>query len=189
MLKSAQATNGNWRLSMLLAIVVATGCSDRHNTMPIPQMEKETHANLSSEVPEIVVVGGRTERHGDHAYHISELVLLNPLATPVYYYGYRMDSWVTRPPAGEISPFYARQIKTADDPAWHEEITGWCGTGAGMMVVPPNHAGRFTAMVRMPVLSARVGIVCSWEDANGNQHEEEIWSKDFIGASGHSQKF
>jgi hypothetical protein len=173
---------------MLFAIAIASGCSDSHNTMPIPQMQAKLGATFSGDTPEVVVVGGRAERHGDHTYHVAELVLVNHLAVPISYHGYRMDSWQTRPPAGKINPLYSREIKTTDDSGWHAEITGWCGTGADTMIVPPKHAGRFDARIEMPALSAKVGFVCSWHDANGKQHEEKVWSEDFIGTTPHPQK-
>jgi thiol-disulfide isomerase/thioredoxin len=164
--------------------MVFPGCRDTHNTMTIQQIENQLETQLSSDapltVPELCVLGSRTSHHGDRSFLVADLVLVNPLSVPLTYYGYRMDSWSTRPPAGEISPLYSTQLKDADNSEWQNGFNGWCGTGAATMVVPPKYAGRFDAQIELPVLAARIGVECSWKTSDGQTRQEEVWTREIV---------
>jgi hypothetical protein len=168
-------------LFLSLSILLIPGCANEHNTVSVSQVEKKLGTKFVNEglTPQIVLIGHSREKRVNHEYYIAELVLVNTLDVPIQYYGYRMDSWDKRPPTGEISPFSKLEVKTAENPVWHDvTLTMECGTGRGTMAVPPKRAGRFKTLIQLPVLSARVGFHCSWVDSTGKQQEMQIWSEE-----------
>ena len=167
---------------MLLVLGVARVITtDQHNTLPINQVEKKLAVSFSCREPELVLVGKRSHSSGGHIFRYADLLLVNPMNVPIEYKGYRMDSWQTRPPVGEISPFYSLQIQTAEDKTWHNGSIGWCGTGAGKMTVPPKHVGRFAVHIDPRGTSAKISLKCSWTDSDGKRNEPEIVSQNLLG--------
>ncbi len=148
-----------------------------HNTLPIRKFEQQIGDITTQRLPKVRVVGHRTEYGGE--CEVIDLVLLNPMDVPITYCGYGMGAWRTRPPSGEIGPLYSTQIKVAEDTNWHNDPNSWlCGNGAGPMIVPPKHAGRFDARVKLPLLSARIGIECEWTSPDGQRRQIDVWSED-----------
>ncbi len=174
------------RLPFTLAIGVCVGIaclaasSDDTNTLPIAKIAETggvavTNAGKGT-TPSIVFVRTRSEALSGGKVIVAELVLVNPLDVPIRYYGYSMDSWQTRPPAGEIHPFCSRRVKEGEE--WKDAVVGKCGTGAADMKVPPKNAGRFEVMIQLPGAVTRVGFGCLWTTADGKKVEQIIWSDD-----------
>ncbi len=162
----------------LLAVtfVFASGMlDDKYNTYSIQQAEKEFKVSLEKETaadaPLLKVIGPRKVPSGDTAI---EVVVVNPLKVPIAYSGYRMDAWTDRPAAGEISPLYGGEIKTAADGKWQPASLGWCGNGADKMLVRPGHAARFYVRPEENAVSQRVIVGYTFKDKNGDEKEEKL---------------
>jgi hypothetical protein len=75
---------------------------------------------------------------------------------------------------GDIEPFYTRQALQGSK--WQKDGLGWCGTGAGKMVVPPGRAGRFNISAS-DAKTFRVGIHCQWTHLTDGPQDGVIWSE------------
>lgn len=149
------------------------------NTLPVVTIAatdgQAVSEALEEDGPTIVHIG-ETQFKTDFAErYLTWFVLVNPLDVSITYHGYRMDSWQTRPPVGEISPFYAVQVKTGDEGQWQDASFGRCGTGVDRMVVKPGHAGRFLAYLPLDESDSKVSFSCSWTE-NGTTVSEVICS-------------
>ncbi len=171
-------------LSLAIVVCVGIAClassSDDTNTLPIAKIAETTGVAVTDvgtgTTPSIVFVRTRSEALGGAKAIVAEFVLVNPLDVPITYYGYTMDSYQTRPPAGEIHPLYSRRDKEGDE--WKDVRAGWCGTGAADMKVPSKKAGRFEALIQLPSPVTQVGFQCAWTAADGKKVEQIIWSDD-----------
>jgi hypothetical protein len=151
-----------------------------HNTLPIEGFVK-TVGPLAKEAaalqrPSIQFISHRIESSGSHSYRYIELLIVNPLEEPMNYFGYRMDSMADAVPSGQISPIYNPHEKEAETGEWKRKQLGWCGTGSGVMMIPPKHAARFTANVNNPGVPLKIGIARLWKGTNGKLQGEEILS-------------
>lgn len=150
------------------AMPLLSGCTDEINTLPVddftgPDSQAVSEAFMQTE-PTIIHTGRPYQKTDSGDRYLASFVLVNPLNVPIEYYGYRMDSFSERPPAGEIHPFYALQIMKHGDDQWQDGNMGYCGTGADTMVVNPRQAGRFQAHMPLGEGDCRISVSCSWGD-------------------------
>ena len=174
---------------ILLCVLFQAGCGKAHNTLPITRVQKDVGKKFLATQPEIVVVGTRVEQGYSGDYLIADLVLVNPLGVPLYYRGYEVHSRQGATP-GEIHPFYEEHTKTTANPNWQDEKIRWCGTGSGLMVVPPHHAGRFEAKIDLSDRASKIGVAYSTSHARGEEYEfdELVWSNELIVPPNSAQK-
>lgn len=133
------------------------------------------HARQPSQL-KLVFVGGNPVpiKNPERSYYQVRLALLNPTPFCLKYVGYTPDSYSTRPPQGEINPWYVVQTKIDDQ--WIEQPLGRCGVGRGELAIPPGQAGNFDAIVEDDGHVFRVGVRCKWVDQDWNLLESTIWS-------------
>ena len=160
-----------------------------HNTLPAREMGASQGIDLSAALaagqPKLVYAGKEiVASNNGNSYTYAHFVLVNPLDVPIAYHGYLMSSWSSRPPLGLIHPFCAQQQTDAANPQWHDKPRGYCGTGAGEMIVPPHHAGLFIDSLDAAALSAKIGVSCTWQGPNGQPVEAMIWSDEINPAGG-----
>lgn len=156
---------------LLLAPAAAASCAQSTNTLPIENFPDAVawKKNLTGQAkPAIVPVSSTPTPEGT-----VRLLLVNPTDQPIEYGGYTVESWAEAPPVGQISPLYSRGKRNAEG-EWKEDPVGWCGTGADTMVVPPGHAGEFSAHVSTEGQS-RVGFNLTQTSATGTTISE-LWS-------------
>jgi hypothetical protein len=160
-------------------ITLLSGCADDMNTLPVATIAAIDGQSVSEALkengPTIVHIGRPQVEAGSGERFLTWFVLVNPLNVPISYHGYRMDSWTERPPVGEISPFYGMQTKNPDEGQWQNGNVGWCGTGAGTMVVKGEHCGRFKTYLPLGESDCKIGFTCSWTN-NGKTTSKVIWS-------------
>ena len=165
------------------ASAVAPPKGDPYNTFPIAEAQKKFSVDLKEEAaakaPVFKIVGKRRLSEEVHE-PVFEIILVNPLDVEISYGGYTMDAWEERPKPGEISPLYATEVKTAADPKWHDGGPGWCGTGAGEMVIRPHEAGRFTVRIEPESVALKAGVACEWKNAAGEKVKQTLWTPDLL---------
>ncbi len=153
-----------------------------HNTLPIETFA-ETNGSLVTDAaalsePSILVVSYSGAPRGERVYLMANLIIVNPLDQPIDYFGYRMNSFARKPPAGEILPIYVCKWTDPESLKLQQKSPFWCGTGAGMMSIPPKHAGRFRAEIEMPPTSLKIGLARCWNDPGGEWQHGVIWSEE-----------
>ncbi len=159
----------SWCMSRLFVVVLSLlgGCADTSNTLPIDSFVvtfgEPVALSAKSSQPEIVVLGQRLEKLGDRPLIVIDCLLVNPLDVPITCRAYTSDSWQKSPPTGEIHPLYGLDVKDDEDESWRADLNGWCGTGAGDLMVRPKRAGRFQVFIHSMVHSARVTLSCHWQ--------------------------
>lgn len=100
----------------------------------------------------------------------------NPNPIPLSCIAYRPGGWkknvlYTRK---EISPLY--QVEMQKKGKWEPNRVGWCGTGAGPVILPPKTTKIFTAFLRKDGWEhARVGL--SWFPSDRLAETATAWSE------------
>lgn len=166
-----------------IAVVSLSSLRDHDNTMAIDRVvspeiaNRLNHARQPSQL-KLVFVGGDPVpiKNPERSYYQVRLALLNPTPFCLKYVGYTPDSYSTRPPRGEINPWYIVQTKIDDQ--WIEQPVERCGTGRDELAISPGQAGNFDAIVEGDGHVFRVGVCCKWVDQDGSLLESTIWSDD-----------
>jgi hypothetical protein len=167
----------------ILSVPLAVWCyvPDPNNTLPMdrivgpPDLSAAPGAQDLME-PRIVVLGVETPAFSqpNKQYESFRLALVNPTPYSVRYSGYKMNSYSSRPPRGEIHPFHDMQVNT--NGAWTSKPLFRCGTGAGELRIKPGHAGRFDVLHEVGEPPLRVGVQCRWIDRSDTSQSQMIWS-------------
>lgn len=164
-----------------ITVVSLPSLRDYDNTMAIDRVvspgiaNRLNHVRQPSQLKLVFVSGDPVPiKNPERSYYQVRLALLNPTPFCLKYVGYTPDSYSTRPPRGEINPWYVVQTKIDDQ--WIEQPLGRCGTGRGELAILPGQAGNFDAIVEDDGHAFRVGVRCKWVDQDGNLLESTIWS-------------
>jgi hypothetical protein len=158
-----------------------------HNTLPMDDVIKSLGPKIVEAArlpkPSIQLIShAKSEISGQSCRQV-ELVVINPTNEPMNYYGYRMDSWETPPPTGQIHPFFLAQKRDQLNGEWKKIRIGRCGTGSGLMMIPAKHAARFTADFECGAVPCRIVLHSLSKDPVGNSRGEELVSDEIAPAA------
>lgn len=164
-----------------IAVVSLWPLRDHDNTMAIdrvvsPEIASRLNQARQPSQLKLILVDSKPVpiRNPERWYYEVRLAFLNPTQFHLNYVGYTPESYSTRPPRGEINPWYVVQTKIDDQ--WIDQPLGRCGVGREELAIRSGQAGNFDAIVEDDGHAFRVGVGCKWIDNAGHLQESTIWS-------------
>ncbi len=142
------------------------------NTQPIAALLPDWQPAPGDPPAQIVLTSRRAEPRGSHSL---DFVLLNSGSSPLYFSGYRPDSYQGGMPVGQIGPLYTQERKVGG--AWQKVFIGWCGTGEERRRLLPGQAGRFRVFQDPNEFPLRIGVPCLRSESAPYRDAEIVWSK------------